>query len=714
MSHVVDASAAAGTQKSINERALDSVSDRFHSDLSLEGNKPDTKCFSVLSSPVSPLPSRPSLSNTPSSSSGSSGSVTAKPASYADSKRSDLGLAGRRSHSGEILLGPYEPIPGAMEIRNSKPGHRRSGSVPLIYSGGSFSPSFTTGAGSGSSSASSPMTNVLPAGNICPSGKIGKTGMMNRTATKTDVLGSGTGNYGHGNIVRGGTSTASVGKPPEAVACNGVDSAVRRALVSMDPEEVKRAGNEQYRKGHFAEALKLYDRAIALCPDSAVCRSNRAAALTSLRRLGEAVKECEEALLLDPAFVRAHQRLASLFIRLGQVDNARRHLFMAGAQPDPIEFRKLQAVERHLDRCAQARKVGDWKSALKESDAAISEGADSSPLVMASKAEAHLRLHQLEEADLAISNAAKLESISSLSSSSSSSSSNSKLFGMLSNSYIYVVSAQIEMVGGRFENAVAAAEKARQIDPGNIEVSMILNNVRAVSRARALGNELFNSGKLVEASLAYGEGLKHDPSNPVLYCNRAACRFKLGQWEKSIEDCNEALSIQPNYTKALLRRAASYTKLERWTEAVRDYEVLRKELPGDTEVAEALFHAQVALKTSRGEDVANMKFGGEVEEIKGFEHFQAALTLPGVSVVHFMAALNHNCNQITPFVNTLCTRYPSVNFLKVDVSEIPAVAMAENVRAVPTFKIYKSGTKVKEMIFPTHQMLEYSVRHYSS
>lgn len=90
---------------------------------------------------------------------------------------------------------------------------------------------------------------------------------------------------------------------------------------------------------------------------------------------------------------------------------------------------------------------------------------------------------------------------------------------------------------------------------------MLLNNVRSVSRARALGNELFNSGKFVEASIAYAEGLKYDPSNPVLYCNRAACRTKLGQWDKSIEDCNEALRIQPNYTKALLRRAASYAKV---------------------------------------------------------------------------------------------------------------------------------------------------------
>ena len=113
----------------------------------------------------------------------------------------------------------------------------------------------------------------------------------------------------------------------------------------------------------------------------------------------------------------------------------------------------------------------------------------------------------------------------------------------------------------RFENAVTAAEKASQIDPRNIEVAVLLNNVRMVARARVRGNDLFKSERFTEACSAYGEGLRLDPSNSVLYCNRAACWFKLGQWERSIEDSNQALHIQPNYTKALLRRAASNCKV---------------------------------------------------------------------------------------------------------------------------------------------------------
>ncbi|XP_066308185.1 inactive TPR repeat-containing thioredoxin TTL3-like [Miscanthus floridulus] len=667
----------------------DTLSDAFAAAVLLSStDKPDTLPPGRLS-PVSPLPSKHGHGHhhpTPSSSSGSSGSVSRAPLAPAS------GLASRRSHSGEIPLPSDAPPRGA-----ARPGHRRTGSGPLI---------FTSGASACSSSATSPLTNALPAGNIFPSGRLAKPLPSSCSSAATppppppprasrhDVLGSGTANYGHGSIVRS-----------RAGAATDDDAVLRRAMSAADPEEVKRAGNDQYRKGCFEEALRLYDRALALCPDNAACRGNRAAALIGLCRLGEAVEECEEALRIDPSYGRAHHRLASLHIRLGHIEDALKHLSLATPQPDLLELHKLQTVEKHLGRCLDARKAGDWKSVLRESDAAIAAGADSSALLLAARAEALLRLNLLDEADIAISSASKLDYTSSCSS-------DTKFCGFLANAYLFYVHAQVDMALGRFDHAVSSIDKARIIDQGNTEVVTMHNQVKSVARARSLGNELFNSGKFSEACLAYGEGLKQHPVNKVLYCNRAACRFKLEQWEKSIEDCNEALKIHPNYTKALLRRAASYGKMERWAESVKDYEILRKELPGDTEVAEAYFHAQVALKSSRGEEVSNLKFGGEVEAIIGMEQFQMATSLPGVSVIHFMTPSNQQCCKISPFVNTLCTRYPSVNFLKVDVNESPAVARAENVRTIPTFKIYKNGMRVKEMICPSQQLLEYSVRHY--
>ncbi|CAN4102951.1 unnamed protein product [Withania somnifera] len=535
------------------------------------------------------------------------------------------------------------------------------------------------------------------------------------SSSKTDVLRSGTGYYGHGSIMRGGaggkyggTTDGAGQKLTGATAGGGAGASpptMKRGVLSNDSEELKRLGNESYKKGHFVEALSLYDKAIAIAPGNAAYHCNRAAALIGLKRLPEALRECEEAIRLDPSYIRAHHRLGSLLLSFGQVEKARSYICFQGHQPDQVELQKLQAVEKHIGKCTDARRIGDWTSTLNEANAAIASGADASHQLFACRAEALLKLHWVEDAESSLSVMRKHVP--------STESSQSKFFGMLSEAYMFFVQAQIDLAMGRFENAVSAVERAVQIDPRNIEVSVLLNNARLVGRARTRGNDLFKSERYTEACAAYGEGLRHDSSNSVLYCNRAACWYKLGQWEQSVDDCNRALRFHPNYTKALLRRAASNTKLERWAEAVKDYEVLRKELPYDNEVAESLFHAQVVLKKSRGEDVHNMKFGGEVELVSGLEQFRAAISSPCASLVHFKAASNLQCKQISPFLDTLTTKYPSVNFLKVDVEESPTIANAENVRIVPTFKIYKKGTRMKEMICPSQEVLESSVRHYS-
>lgn len=551
---------------------------------------------------------------------------------------------------------------------------------------------------------------MLPAGNICPSGRVLKTGMASKS-TKTDVLGSGSVNYGHGSIMRGGlASKPGLDSSPPAFSrglmVGGEPPKRPGVCAGGDPEELKRMGNDSYRKGNFAEALCLYDKAIALLPGNAAYHFNRAAALMGLGRLVEAARECEEAIRLDPGYVRAHHRLGSLLLSLGHTENARKHICVSGHQPDPAEMQKLQSVEMHMSKCTGARRVGDWRSTLREVEAAIASGADASPELCACRAEALLKLHQLDDVSLAMPSIPNSATSIHLRS-------QSKIFGMLFEAYLYFVRAQIELAKGRFDSALTAIEKAGQIDPCNVDIKKLLSNVSLVGRARARGNDLFKTERFTEACSAYGEGLRLDPSNSVLYCNRAACWFKLGQWERSLDDCNQALRIQPNYIKALLRRAASISKLERWSEAVRDYEVLRRELPDDKEVAESLFHAHVALKKSRGEEVHNMKFGGEVESVSGLEQFRAAVSSPGASVVHFKTCSSVESKQISPFLDTLCTRYPSINFLKVDIEESASIAHAENVRIVPTFKIYRRGTRVKEMISPSPEVLESSVRHYS-
>ncbi len=88
-----------------------------------------------------------------------------------------------------------------------------------------------------------------------------------------------------------------------------------------------------------------------------------------------------------------------------------------------------------------------------------------------------------------------------------------------------------QLVVSRFDDAVTAAEKAFHFDPKNSEVLALLRGARSVALARTTGNDLYKAGRIMEASVAYGQGLLSNPSNAVLLCNRAACRSVAIFWD---------------------------------------------------------------------------------------------------------------------------------------------------------------------------------------
>ncbi|XP_016459246.1 TPR repeat-containing thioredoxin TTL4-like [Nicotiana tabacum] len=369
----------------------------------------------------------------------------------------------------------------------------------------------------------------------------------------------------------------------------GASVSLCRALSTrMDPEQLKILGNEDYKNGRFAEALALYDAAISIDPNKASYRSNKSAALTALGRLLEAVFECREAITIDPHYQRAHNRLATLSVRLGDAEKAMYHYKQAGAEADPDVVTKAKNIQIHLNKCTEAKRQRDWNTILKETALAISAGADSAPQIFALKAEAMVKLHRYHEADQTLKSGPNFDFDEC-----------TKFFGPIGNAGLLVIQAQVHLAAGRIDDALAAAQRAAQLDGNNKEVNTVTRRTRAVASGRTKGNELFKAGKYADASIAYGEGLDHDPYNSVLLCNRAACRSKLGQFEKALEDCNAALIVRPSFTKARLRKADCYFKMGKWEACIQECETLIKETPENEEVGQMIKDAQQQLAQER-------------------------------------------------------------------------------------------------------------------
>eukprot|EP01147_Barroeca_monosierra_P002063 gene2063-5122_t len=62
----------------------------------------------------------------------------------------------------------------------------------------------------------------------------------------------------------------------------------------------------------------------------------------------------------------------------------------------------------------------------------------------------------------------------------------------------------------------------------------------------------------------------------AFYNNRAACYFHLENFNACVDDCSKAISLDPPYVKACLRRAQAQEKLEKLEDALKDYEEVLK------------------------------------------------------------------------------------------------------------------------------------------
>jgi len=87
-------------------------------------------------------------------------------------------------------------------------------------------------------------------------------------------------------------------------------------------EAEKLKGNECFKKGDWANAVKFYTEALKRNPKDAKIFSNRAACYTKLNAFDLTIKDCDESIALDPTFVKAYLRKANVLKAMGQIQKA--------------------------------------------------------------------------------------------------------------------------------------------------------------------------------------------------------------------------------------------------------------------------------------------------------------------------------------------------------------------------------------------------------
>ncbi|KAJ1730125.1 Hsp90 cochaperone [Coemansia biformis] len=124
-------------------------------------------------------------------------------------------------------------------------------------------------------------------------------------------------------------------------------------------DEARERGNTLFKEGKFAEAQAEYSEAVKRNPGDARNYSNRAACLTKLIALPEAIKDCETCISIDPTFVKAHIRKSNALFMMREYAEALDALEIAKAQDtdkknaaeiDQLEFKCYGAINEHTSR----------------------------------------------------------------------------------------------------------------------------------------------------------------------------------------------------------------------------------------------------------------------------------------------------------------------------------------------------------------------------
>ena len=114
--------------------------------------------------------------------------------------------------------------------------------------------------------------------------------------------------------------------------------------------------------------------------------------------------------------------------------------------------------------------------------------------------------------------------------------------------------------------------------------------MKQAASLKTRGNSSYQARKFEQAIDLYTQAIQVSPRpEPVFYSNRAACPSRFPdththailipfagymnmsppQYERVVADCDDALRQDPNYVKALNRRAGALESLHRYEESLR-------------------------------------------------------------------------------------------------------------------------------------------------
>lgn len=123
----------------------------------------------------------------------------------------------------------------------------------------------------------------------------------------------------------------------------------------MDPAEAEKArelGQQKFKEADWPGAVDAFTEMTKRAPTDPRGYSNRAAALIKLMAFPQAVQDCDEAIRLDPKFIRAYTRKGQALVAMKEHNRALDTFTEAMEHDDGTHTREL---EQQQQKCLEAQ-----------------------------------------------------------------------------------------------------------------------------------------------------------------------------------------------------------------------------------------------------------------------------------------------------------------------------------------------------------------------
>uniref|UniRef100_A0A3B0MWC7 Hsp70-Hsp90 organising protein n=1 Tax=Theileria annulata TaxID=5874 RepID=A0A3B0MWC7_THEAN len=365
--------------------------------------------------------------------------------------------------------------------------------------------------------------------------------------------------------------------------------------------DLKNLGNEAFKAGKFKEAAEFFTKAIELNPNDHVLYSNRSGAYASMYMYNEALADANKCIELKPDWPKGYSRKGLCEYKLGSPEKAK-ETYNLGLTYDPNN----EAL----------------KKALYEVENDKSDTYIQSLLMVSQMIQQNPKLRKYQEQDPEYSS--KLARLISHMNTDP-----AVLQQILTDPNPALRDGLMACIGiNEPTEKREAPPEEKPKEPEKTEPKEPLTPSQAESKKyKEEGNNLYKQKKFAEALEMYNKAIELDPNNLLLENNKAAVYLEMGDYEKCIKTCNDAIDrrydVMADFTlvsKIYNRLAACYTKMEKYDDAISCYQ--KSLIENNTRQTRSLLSDLERLKERKEKEAYINPELAEQHREKGNEYFK--------------------------------------------------------------------------------------------